>query len=135
MKVSFMLIGVFLSAITTQPFAANVTSWGQGAQQNYASQLMGRWAFVAIFENGLDVSTAASHKDYWIFKRKGFIDINEAPDGLARGYYSLSNRDLTIKDKKTRSKRFFQIKYIDQQRLILIHRKKGRTFTYNLERY
>lgn len=135
MKFVVLLIGVILSAITTQSFGANVTSWGQGARQNYTSQLIGRWAFVAVFENGQDVTQSESQKDYWVFKRKGFIDINEAPDGLKRGYYSVSNRDLTIKDKKTRSKRHFKIKYIDQKRLILIHRKDGRTLTYNLERY
>lgn len=134
-KTNFLLIGVFLSALSAHSFAANVTSWSQGAEQSYASQLMGRWVLNAIFENGLDSSDAESQINYWIFKRKGLMDIREMPNGLQRGYYSLSNRDLAIKDKKTRSTRHFTIKYIDQSRLILIHNIGARTLTYNLERY
>ncbi len=140
MKVRFLLVSVCFSLLSTITFssptlAANVTSWGGNAKQSYATQLMGRWALVAIFEQGQNISGATSLSDYWIFKRNGFVDHNEMPKGLQRSYYSLSDRKLTIKDKKTRNKRYFTIKYIDQRRLILIHKKEGHTFTYNLERY
>lgn len=140
MKVRFLLACIclsLLSTITFSPpiFAANVTSWGGNTKQSYATQLMGRWALLAIFEHGQNISGTTALSDYWIFKRNGFVDHNEMPKGLQRSYYSLSNRKLTIKDKKTREKRYFTIKYIDQRRLILIHKKDGHTLTYNLERY
>ena len=140
MKIQFLLISVCLSLLSTMTFsshsyAANVTSWGGNTKQSYATQLMGRWALVAIFEHGQNISGSATLSDYWIFKRNGFVDHNEMPKGLQRSYYSLSNRKLTIKDKKTREKRYFTIKYIDQRRLILILKKANQTLTYNLERY
>jgi hypothetical protein len=140
MKSKFILISICLSLLSTisfpsPSFAANVTSWGGNAKKSYATQLMGRWALVAIFEHGQNISGTHPLSDYWIFKRNGFVDHNELPKGLQRSYYSLSDRKLTIKDKKTRKKRYFTIKYIDQRRLILIHTKANQTFTYNLERY
>jgi len=138
MKVPFLVISICLSLLSTisfPTFAANVTNWGGNTQKNYATQLMGRWALVAIFEHGQNISGTTPLSDYWIFKRNGFVDHNEQPKGLQRSYYSLSDRKLTIKDKKTREKRYFTIKYIDQRRLILIHTKANQTFTYNLERY
>ena len=140
MKIRFLLVSICLSLLSTITFsssslAANVTSWSGNTKQSYATQLMGRWALVAIFEHGQNISGTTPLSDYWIFKRNGFVDHNEMPKGLQRSYYSLSNRKLTIKDKKTREKRYFTIKYIDQRRLILIHKKANQTFTYNLERY
>ncbi|OUS06498.1 hypothetical protein A9Q81_02925 [Gammaproteobacteria bacterium 42_54_T18] len=140
MKIRFLLISICLSLLSTMifsshSFAANVTSWGGNTKQSYATQLMGRWALVAIFERGQNISGTTPLSDYWIFKRNGFVDHNEMPKGLQRSYYSLSDRKLTIKDKKTRVKRYFTIKYIDQRRLILIHKKADQTLTYNLERY
>ena len=140
MKVQFLVISICLSLLSTISFpspsvAANVTSWGGNTKKSYATQLMGRWALVAIFEHGQNISGTTPLSDYWIFKRNGFVDHNELPKGLQRSYYSLSDRKLTIKDKKTREKRYFTIKYIDQRRLILIHTKANQTFTYNLERY
>ena len=140
MKVQFLLACICVSLLSTitlssPVFAANVTSWGASTKQSYATQLMGRWALLAIFEHGQNISGTTALSDYWIFKRNGFVDHNEMPKGLQRSYYSLSNRKLTIKDKKTRKKRYFTIKYIDQRRLILIHKKEGHTYTYNLERY
>jgi len=128
---------ILLSIITfsSPTFAANVTSWGGNTKQSYASQLMGRWALVAVFERGQNISGTTPPSDYWIFKRNGFVDHNEMPNGLLRSYYSLSDRKLTVKDKKTGKKRYFTIKYIDQRRLILIHKKNSQTLTYNLERY
>ena len=140
MKIQRLFTSICLSLLSTIVFsspslAANVTSWGGSTKQSYATQLMGRWALVAIFEHGQNISGTAPLSDYWIFKRNGFVDHNEMPKGLQRSYYSLSDRKLTIKDKKTRVKRHFTIKYIDQRRLILIHKKDDKTFTYNLERY
>ncbi|OUS24373.1 hypothetical protein A9Q99_24475 [Gammaproteobacteria bacterium 45_16_T64] len=135
MKIPFLLISIFFVTVTMHTNAANVTSWGSNNPQGYTSQLIGRWALLAVYEKGQNLSNNTAQSDYWIFKRNGFIELREGEAPLKRSYFTLSNRKLTIKDKKTREKRHFTIKYIDQKRLILILSQEGVDHTYNFERY
>lgn len=135
MKIPLLLLGIVLSTFVPQVHSANVTSWGNNNPQSYTSQLVGRWALAGIFANGQNITGEAPSNDYWIFKRNGFVELKEGGKPLRRSYFRVSNRNLTIKNKKTREQRHFTIKYIDQRRLILILSREEQDHTYNFERY
>lgn len=116
-------------------YAASVTSWGGHQQQTLQTQVVGRWQLIAIYENGQNITANESLKDYWIFKKNGWVEHNEEPFGLRRSSYWVKGRNLTVKPKSNNGSRVFRINYVDKEKMIWKHRQEGRTYTYNLVRY
>lgn len=127
----FFTSSLFVSAAN----AASVTSWGGQQKQSLQSQMVGKWQLLAIYEDGENITPETSLRNYWIFKRNGWVEHNEEPEGLRRSNYWVNGRTLTIKLKGNKGTRVFRVSYVDKDKMIWKYRDNGKSYSYNLARY
>lgn len=127
----FFTSSLFVSAAN----AASVTSWGGQQKQSLQSQMVGKWQLLAIYEDGENITPETSLRNYWIFKRNGWVEHNEEPEGLRRSNYWINGRTLTIKLKGNKGTRVFRVSYVDKDKMIWKYRDNGKSYSYNLARY
>lgn len=135
----FTLPGLLLTLLLQVSWsqAASVTEWGGAAQQTNRifEQLLGRWHVAAVYHDNQNMTNEEDLGDYWVFRSNGFVEHAEHTHGLRRSTFYVNGRDLTVRDRRTRTERQMFIKFIDHKRLIWDIRVEGKTITYNLERH
>ncbi len=130
--IALFLTGALFLQLTN---AASVTSWGGQQKQSLQSQIVGKWQLVAIYENDENITTDESLKNYWIFKRTGWVEHNEVPIGVRRSHFWVSGRTLAIRLKDNQGIQSFTISYLDRDKMIWRYHEGEKTYTYNLARY
>ena len=132
----FWIALFFTNSLLIQPAnAASVTSWGSQQKQSIQSQMVGKWQLVAIYEDSENATPEENYRNYYIFKRNGWVEHNQEPLGLRRSSFWVNGRTLTIKPKGNKETYVYRISYIDKDKMIWKYRKGGKAYSYNLVRY